>query len=338
MIQKSLAAISAVFLVLTLGCSKSEKEKVIVYSPHGKEMLGYFEKAFEAKYPEIDVIWLDMGSQTVLDRIRTEKENPQADVWWGGPKELFEQGEKLGLLEKFTPGWADHVDADFKSPDDYWYAPFQTPECIMYNSKLLTPEEAPKDWDDLLSPKWNQKVIIRDPVQSGTMRTIFAAMIAKEIRRTGSLDSGYAWLKKLDQNTKSYAADPTQLYLKLARGEALVSLWNLTDVLLQSRQNKYPFGFTIPKSGTVSAIEGIGIVAKARHKEKAKLFYEFVTSRESLQEQAKTFFRLPTRKDVQVTTDWMVEAQFRRLDIDEAGMVQNQRAWIDYWQTDIRAK
>ncbi|NTV45352.1 MAG: extracellular solute-binding protein [Chlorobiales bacterium] len=337
MLQKNLVTI-AILLVLILGCSKNEKEKVIIYSPHGKEMLGYFEKVFEAKHPTIDVIWLDMGSQTVLDRIRTEKENPQADVWWGGPKELFEQGEKLGLLEKYSPGWADKVDAGFKSADGYWYAPFQTPECIMYNSTLLTPEEAPKDWDDLISPKWNQKIIIRDPVQSGTMRTIFAAMIAKEMKRTGSLDSGYAWLKKLDRNTKSYAADPTQLYLKLSRGEGLVSLWNLTDVLLQSRQNKYPFGFITPKSGTVSAIEGIGIVAGARHMENAKLFYEFVTSEESLQEQAKAFFRLPTRTDIQVKTDWMAEAGFKRLDIDDAATAQNQRTWLDYWQQNIRAK
>lgn len=301
-------------------------------------MLGHFEKAFEAKHPDIDVVWLDMGSQTVLDRIRTEKENPQADVWWGGPKDLFEQGEKLGLLDKYRPSWADKVGAEFKSPNDFWYAPFQTPECIMYNSKLLTPEEAPKDWDELLSPKWNQKIIIRDPVQSGTMRTIFAAMIAKEMKRTGSVDSGYAWLKKLDQNTKNYAADPTQLYLKLSRGEAVVTLWNLTDVLLQSRQNKYPFGFSIPASGTVSAIEGLGIVAGARHLESAKLFYEFVTSEESLEEQAKTFFRLPTRTDIKIKTDWIAESALKRLDIDEAAAAQNQRAWMDYWQTSIRAK
>ncbi|MCI1589904.1 hypothetical protein [Heyndrickxia oleronia] len=59
------------------------EDKVVIYSPHGKDILGQFEKMFEEKYG-IDVEWLDMGSQEVLDRIRSEKNNPQADVWWGG--------------------------------------------------------------------------------------------------------------------------------------------------------------------------------------------------------------------------------------------------------------
>ncbi|ACF13598.1 extracellular solute-binding protein family 1 [Chloroherpeton thalassium ATCC 35110] len=320
------------------GCSGKQKEAVVVYSPHGKEMLSYFEKAFEKAHPETDVIWLDMGSQTVLDSIRTEKENPQADVWWGGPKELFETGEKLGLLVPYKPAWANEVAAEFKSASDFWYAPFQTPECIMFNSELLTKADAPQDWDELLAEKWHKKIIIRNPVQSGTMRTIFAALVAKELRRTGSLDSGYAWLKKLDKNTKSYAADPTQLYLKLSRGEALLTLWNLTDVLLQSRENNYPFGFVIPKSGTVSAIEGIGLVAGARHPKAAKLFYDFVTNRESLALQAEKFYRLPTRQDLNLEIDWMQGVTVTRLDINDSTASANQHDWMDYWQKHIRGK
>ena len=48
----------------------------------------------------MDVRWLDMGSQDVLDRVRSEKENPQADVWWGAPSTLFQQAEKEGLLQR----------------------------------------------------------------------------------------------------------------------------------------------------------------------------------------------------------------------------------------------
>ena len=43
------------------------------------------EKTYEQKHPEVDVRWLDMGSQEVYDRVRSEKANPQADLWYGGP-------------------------------------------------------------------------------------------------------------------------------------------------------------------------------------------------------------------------------------------------------------
>jgi ABC-type glycerol-3-phosphate transport system substrate-binding protein len=41
--------------------------------PHGPELLGSTEKAFEKAHPEIDVQWVDMGSQEVLDRIRRRR-------------------------------------------------------------------------------------------------------------------------------------------------------------------------------------------------------------------------------------------------------------------------
>jgi len=65
------------------GCGKNGVTPVVVYSPHGKEMLAAFAAAYEKENPAAAVQWLDMGSQDVYDRVRTERENPQADIWWG---------------------------------------------------------------------------------------------------------------------------------------------------------------------------------------------------------------------------------------------------------------
>ena len=66
------------FFLLSACSQKSNWEKsLIIYSPHGKELLTYFENRFEEKFPQVNVEWLDMGSQDVLDRLRSEKENPQ---------------------------------------------------------------------------------------------------------------------------------------------------------------------------------------------------------------------------------------------------------------------
>ena len=106
-----------IIILLLAGCwARSGKTTLIVYSPHGKELLGEFEKKFESANPSVDVRWLDMGSQDVLDRVRSEKANPQADVWWGAPSTMFSQAEKEGLLDPFKPSWADQVDADARSP------------------------------------------------------------------------------------------------------------------------------------------------------------------------------------------------------------------------------
>src|SRR4026207_1535772 len=90
---------AVVFALLSaLACSSDKRTVLIVYSPHGKELLEYLEKGFESAHPDIDVQWVDMGSQEVLDRVRAEKDNPQGDVWFGAPAEAVGRAPKEGLV------------------------------------------------------------------------------------------------------------------------------------------------------------------------------------------------------------------------------------------------
>src|SRR5687768_8614124 len=94
--------LALLFLVVMTGCFPSDnRTPLVVYSPHGTDLLTEFETRYEQLHKDVDVQWLDMGSQAVLDRLRSEKRNPQADVWWGAPAALFETAASEGLLEKF---------------------------------------------------------------------------------------------------------------------------------------------------------------------------------------------------------------------------------------------
>src|SRR5262245_18628266 len=104
-------SILILLLILSACSGGGGQTTLIVYSPHGKELLTEFEKRFEAQNPTIDVRWLDMGSQDALDRVRSEKANPQGDIWWGAPSTMFSQAEKEALLDSFMPSWAGNVDA-----------------------------------------------------------------------------------------------------------------------------------------------------------------------------------------------------------------------------------
>jgi iron(III) transport system substrate-binding protein len=334
---------SRVALLILLGlasCGAPRRTPVVVYSPHGKEMLSAFEREYEALYPGDDIQWLDMGSQDALDRIRTEKENPQADLWWGAPMTVFAHAEKEGLLERYVPTWDSALPAAYKSSGGYWHGTFVTPEVIMYNSSRITPEQAPRDWDDLLSPVWKGKIIIRSPLASGTMRVIFSAMIMREIARGGTVESGLDWLRRLDAGTRSYAADPTQLYLKIAREEGLVSVWNLSDVMIQVRTNGYPFGFTFPASGTPMITDAIALVRGGRHPLEAKRFYEFVTSRQSAVIQARDFGRIPARTDIPPSElpAWVTGIRLVPLAIDLDTLASHEKQWMTLWEEQVRGR
>ena len=96
-------------VLLTSACGSDGRTPVVLYSPHGRDQLTLLEHAFERQRPDIDVRWLDMGSQEILDRLRFERVNPQADVWFGGPTTIFDRGVQDSLLAPYRPAWADSV-------------------------------------------------------------------------------------------------------------------------------------------------------------------------------------------------------------------------------------
>src|SRR5207245_2310020 len=71
---------SATMLVLRAACARDDRTPLVIYSPHGRDLLTLLERRFEQLQPEVDVRWLDMGSQEVYERLRSERANPQADV------------------------------------------------------------------------------------------------------------------------------------------------------------------------------------------------------------------------------------------------------------------
>ncbi|WP_026679355.1 extracellular solute-binding protein [Fictibacillus gelatini] len=319
------------------GNKKGLEEKVVIYSPHGKDILQEFEKKFEAKY-NVDVEWLDLGSQEVFDRVRSEKNNPQADIWWGAPSVLFNQAKDQGLLEKYKPSYSKALADEFHDKDWYWSGTSQTPEVIMYNSKLVKKEEAPKDWDDLLDPKWKNNIIIRYPLASGTMQTIFAAMIYRDYKDTQDPKKGYDWLKKLDSSTKEYAANPEIMYNKIAKGEGSVTVWDMPDVVMLKEQKKYPFEFVIPESGTPVLTEGIALVKGAKHPKAAKEFYEFVNSQEANKILAEKYYRIPTRNDINGLPKWIEDTEIKPMKIDWNVFEKKTNEWMEYWDTNIKSK
>ena len=331
--------LAAAALVLA-GCGGDGRTVLTVYSPHGKDMLEHYEQAFERAHPGIDVQPVDMGSQEVLDRLRAEAANPQADVWFGAPAETFSKAAREGLLQAYRPTWAGTIPADARDPRDLWYGTYLTPEVIAYNTEAVSAAEAPKDWDDVLDPKWRGKVIIRDPVASGSMRAIFGGIIGRAVAQTGSPEPGYEWLRRLDANTKEYTLNPTMLYQKLGRQEGLISLYNMPDIAtLQDRFN-IPVTYVIPSSGTPMLVDAIAVVKGSKSPAAARQYYEFVTSREAILEAAHRFRRIPARSDIPADSlpAWIREAlaKIEPMPGDQRLIADSLDAWMTYWDQRIR--
>ncbi|MEX1256023.1 MAG: extracellular solute-binding protein [Gemmatimonadota bacterium] len=314
----------------------------MVYTPHGRDLLEYFGERFEEANPGVRVQWLDMGSQEVLDRLRSERANPQADVWWGAPAEIFAQGAEEGLLEAFRPSWADALPPEARDPEARWFATYLTPEVIAYNSAALAREDAPQEWDDVLDPRWRGEVLIREPLASGTMRAIFSAIIYRESGGTGDPAAGYEWLLRLDAQTKEYVLNPTLLYQKLAREEGLVTLWAMPDIETLRATTDYPIDYVIPAGGTPVVVDGVAVVAGHENTEMARAFVEYVGSEAALVEAADRFFRIPARSDLDPAAfpEWLRTAlpEIRAMEVDTDLVREMTPQWMRYWDSNIRRR
>ncbi len=325
---------------LVSACAGDGRAVLTVYSPHGKDLLAYFEQRFEDANPDIDVQWVDMGSQEVLDRLRAESANPQADLWFGAPAEIFDRAAAESLLAAYQPTWHETVPPEAHGTDDMWYGTYLTPEVIAYNSEAVSRSEAPEDWDDVLDPKWRGEVLIRDPIASGTMRAIFGAQIARSVRETGSPDAGFEWLRRLDANTKEYVLNPTLLYQKLGRQEGLITLWDMPDIATIQKRLGIPIDYVIPASGTPVLVDAIALVRGSANGNIARRYYEFVTTPEALVAAANRFMRIPARSDIPIDSlpDWIREAkeQIIPMPVDQELLADRLDDWMRYWDSNIR--
>lgn len=336
-------ALAGLTLLALAACSGDDgRTPLVIYSPHGKEVLRAFEERFEAMRPDVDVQWIDMGSQEILDRLRSERANPQADVWWGAPSTMFQDAAAQGLLEPYAPTWADALPPDARDPEGRWHGTYLTPEVIAYNTEALTAAEAPQDWDDVLDPRWNGRVLIRDPLASGTMRTIFGMIVQRSLRETGDTAQAMQWLRRLDGQTREYVLNPTLLYQKLARQEGLVTLWTMPDIEELKAKTGFPIDYVIPASGTPLVVDGIAIPAGAPNPELAREFIEFVGGTEGILLAAREHFRIPARTDIPADSlpDWLRQAseQIRAEPMDWSLLRDKGAEWIRYWDENIRGR
>nr|WP_240627390.1 extracellular solute-binding protein [Thermoflavimicrobium daqui] len=313
----------------------SEKKKLVIYTGRDKNVVDTVVPKFKEKYPDIKVEVLTMGAQQILERVRGEKANPQADFWWGAPQTTLMTAADEGLLESYKPSFADKIPTQYKDAQNRWMGEMLLPEVIMYNSKVLKKEEAPQDWDQLLDAKYKDKILIRGVLPSGTMRMIYSSMIFRQ--GADNPEKGYDWLKKLDANTKEYTQDPTNLYLKLARQEGSLSVWNLQDIMIQKELKKMPFDFIYPKSGAPILVDGVGIVKGAKNADAAKKFYDFLFEENTVQDLSDKFYQIPARSDMKQPS-WLKGTELKPLNIDWSVMAKKEKEWMQYWDTNIKNK
>src|SRR5688572_21575490 len=112
-----------VVLILLAGCGggdEARKKTVVVYSSHGKFLQDDLKQRFESAHPQYTLVFQDIPGGEIFSKVLYEKDNPQADVWFGGSAADFNRAESEGLLEPYAPEWTAKLPAGSKSATGAW--------------------------------------------------------------------------------------------------------------------------------------------------------------------------------------------------------------------------
>ncbi len=280
---KSLLAMAlAGVMMISAGCGGGDKKQETKAANKAPQKLTMYWGALEdfmakdiaefEKETGIKVEAVRMSSGETLARIKAEKNNPKASLWFGGPADGQIQAKADGLLEKYVSPNAAKIPDQFKDKDGYWTGVYIGYLGFASNDKLLKEKgvAAPKTWEDLLKPEFKGQIVSANPGSSGTAYTMLATLVQLK-----GEEDGLKYMKALDKQMKNYQKSGTAPARLAGQGECMVGISFLHDAIKYREEGMKDLVLTAPAEGTGYEIGAVSLIKGGPDQEAAKKFIDW---------------------------------------------------------------
>jgi iron(III) transport system substrate-binding protein len=255
--------------------AKKEKEFTWYTAHYNSESAAALCQGFEKKYPGVKCNYIRTTAQVAYQRLAQDQKAgiAQASVISSTDQSHYTKMKQDGWLQPYKPkNLPELVDAfrSFNDPDDLFTATAAGLVLITYNTSVVSPAEAPKKWTDLADPRWKNKVSIGHPGFSGYVGTWVVQM--KKLY-------GWDYFKKLELNKPRIGRSINDTVTMLNAKESIVAA-GPSATTLESKAKGNPLAVVYPEDGAVLMVSASGILKNAPAPNAAKLFMEYLLSRE----------------------------------------------------------
>jgi iron(III) transport system substrate-binding protein len=259
--------------------------KVVWYTSMAIDTSKPLLDAFLKEYPFIKADLVRAGEEQLTNRMLSET---RAGQW------LFDavSTSSIGALierKMITPYLAPERDAfmdQFKDPQGYWTGVFANNLILAYNTKMVAAKDAPKDYPDLLDPRWKGQILM-DPTDYDWFGTLIAAW---------GREKTVQYMQRLAKQQPSWRRGHGLTAQLLGAGETGLA-WAYSFRIERMKREGAPVEWIETFDPVVVTISGIGLSAKATSPNAAKLLINFATSKRG-QEMVREMRRIPARGDV----------------------------------------
>ena len=262
--------------------------QVVFYASMELQISQRVASLFEKKYPFIKANVTRIGSERMATRLVSEARAGRAigDVVHQSGFDFYGVLQK-GVFESYHSPEQSAFPAEYRDDKGYWTIDSATLNVIGYNTHMVHPGEVPKSFWDLTDPKWKGKIIMDENESKwlAGMISYYGEAKAMELMR------------KLAAQDLQFRTGHTLMQTLVAAGERAivgVAFANGVEIL----KNAGAPTDWIAAEPIIGLTFGLALVKGSPHPNAARLFIDFVLSREGQQAIAEANY-YTARKDVQ---------------------------------------
>ena len=308
---------------------------LVIYSPNSEGLLNATIPLFEEKYG-VNVELIQAGTGELVKRIQSEKNDPYADVLFGGSWSLMADNEDL--WEPYVSANDGNVVDAYKNTCGFITGNVLDGSVLIVNTDLIGDIKV-EGYEDLLNPELKGKIATADPANSSSA---FAQLTNMLLAMGGYEDDG-AWdyVKNLFANIDGKISESSgAVYKGVADGEYVVGL-SYEDPCAQLIKDGAPVKIVYPKEGTVYLPASATIIKGAKNMDNAKLFMDFILSEEVQNIWGSTLTNRPVMKDA-ATSEFMTPlADIKVIEEDIPYVSEHKQELVDHYTdifTDLQSK
>ena len=262
--------------------------RLVLYTGMETDESSLFTQEFAKKYPFIRPEIFRSSGEKVQARFMVEhRANTHlADVFQTSIVQVY-QLKNSALLARYVSEEATAFADGFKDAQGFWTAFYQIPYVIGYNTRLVAPKDVPASYEDLLNPKWRGQISLETEEYQWFYHLV----------QIMGRDKGLDFMRKFAGQNLQMRKGHTLLAQLVAAGESALATVVYSNRVERMKTTGAPIDWVRFKGPTITAINAIAIPDKAPHANAARLFVDFVLSREG-QTLLRGLRRIPARTDI----------------------------------------
>ena len=305
----------ALLALLATGGASGAAELTLYTSQPNKDAQATVD-AFMAAHPGIEVDWVRDGTTRIMARLRAELAGgaPQADLLLIADMVTMESLRQEGHLLPYPDAPTGGLDAGLYDPEGHYFSTKLITTGIVYNKASPV---IPQSWNDLLDPALKGQIAMPSPLASGAATIHMATM-------TGNEAFGWGFYEDLAAQGAQPQGGNGGTFKAVAGGEKMAGI--VIDYLpIREAAKGSPVAFVFPKEGVSAVTEPVAILKGTDAPEAARLFVDFLLSREG-QELAAAQGYLPADPAVAPPKGFPPREEIRLMAFDPADALANDAA------------